>query len=277
MNRTQKNHRRDKICLALAAGLTVAFVLVGWWLIHKGDKKPPADSSLPALPPLTTTEAPTTTTASIPATTTTTVPSATTATTTTTASSAAKAATDFSGALFIGDSRTVGLMEYGGMSGASYFCSTGMSVYKIDRESNASPGRASRTLEQALVEQSYQQVYLMLGINELGYNRTTTINKYSALVSRIRAAQPKATVYICANLKVGAGRSNRDSEVNNQNIEQFNQAIAALADGASVRYLDVNPIFDDGQGNLDKQYTSDNTHIYAKHYRTWVQWLEKNR
>lgn len=270
MNRTQKNHRRDKICLALAAGLTVVFLLVGWWLIHKGDAEPPADSSAPVLPPLTTTEAPTTTTTSIPTTTTTT-------TTTTAAPSATQAAPDFTGALFIGDSRTVGLMEYGGMSGASYFCSTGMSVYKIDRESNASPGKASRTLEQALAEQSYQRVYLMLGINELGYNRTTTINKYSDLVTRIRAAQPRATVYICANLKVGAGRSNRDSVVNNQNIEQFNQAIAALADGSSVRYLDVNPIFDDGQGNLDKQYTSDNTHIYAKHYRTWVQWLEKNR
>lgn len=273
MNRTQKNHRRDKICLALAAGLTVVFLLVGWWLIHKGDADPPADSSAPALPPLTTTEAPTTTTTSISTTTTTTA-----ITTTTTATpSSTQTAPDFTGALFIGDSRTVGLMKYGGMSGASYFCSTGMSVYKIDRESNASPGKASRTLEQALAEQSYQRVYLMLGINELGYNRTTTINKYSDLVTRIRAAQPKATVYICANLKVGAGRSNRDSVVNNQNIEQFNQAIAALADGASVRYLDVNPIFDDGQGNLDKQYTSDNTHIYAKHYRTWVQWLEKNR
>ena len=32
-------------------------------------------------------------------------------------------------ALFIGDSRTVGLMEYSGISEADFFCSVGMSVF----------------------------------------------------------------------------------------------------------------------------------------------------
>ena len=34
-------------------------------------------------------------------------------------------------ALFIGDSRTVGLMEYAGIDDADYFCTVGMSVYNI--------------------------------------------------------------------------------------------------------------------------------------------------
>ena len=37
-------------------------------------------------------------------------------------------------ALFIGDSRTVGLMEYSGIDGADYFCTVGMSVYNIHKK-----------------------------------------------------------------------------------------------------------------------------------------------
>ena len=51
------------------------------------------------------------------------------------------------------------------------------------------------------------------------------------------------------------------------------QAIAAYADGSRIKYLDVNPLFDDGQGNLGTEYTSDGTHVLAKYYRTWAQWI----
>ena len=40
----------------------------------------------------------------------------------------------FDDALFIGDSRTVGLCEYGTLKNADYFASTGMSVYKLWNE-----------------------------------------------------------------------------------------------------------------------------------------------
>ena len=38
-------------------------------------------------------------------------------------------------ALFIGDSRTVGLMEYAGIDDADYFCTVGMSIYSTHNKS----------------------------------------------------------------------------------------------------------------------------------------------
>lgn len=257
--------------ILLAAVLTVGFLLVGWRLLHRSDTKKTDGDSTVSVP---TTSA-TTTTASTTTTTTTTAPPTTTTTTAapTTTSKVAESGIDFSGVLFVGDSRTVGLKEYGRLNNADFFATVGMSVYKVHSEKVALPGRDAQTFAEVIRNKQYRRVYVMLGINEIGYNRTTTLKRFSELLEEIKQNQPDATIVICANLRVGAARSAREKSVNNPNIDQFNQAIAAYADGNRIRYLDVNPLFDDGQGNLDTQYTSDGTHVYAKYYRTWAQWI----
>ncbi len=258
--------------LLLAAILAVAFVLVGWWLLHRSDTKGTDEASSLPVP---TTSATTTTTTAAPTTTTTTTTAAPTTTTTAapTTQKAPEGGIDFSGVLFVGDSRTVGLKEYGGLNNADFFATVGMSVYKVHSEKVALPGRDAQSFEEVIRNKQYKRVYVMLGVNEIGYNRSTTLKRFSELLEEIRQNQPNATIVICANLRVGADRSARDKSVNNPNIDQYNQAIAAYADGSRIKYLDVNPLFDDGQGNLGSQYTSDGTHVLAKYYRTWAQWI----
>lgn len=177
----------------------------------------------------------------------------------------------FDDALFIGDSRTVGLKEYGNLPRARYFAITGMSVYNIyTSEVNGS------TLRQLLSSREFGKIYIMLGINELGYDQDYTVQEYEKLVNWIRDWQPDAIVYIEANLHVSARRSSSDPIFNNSNIDAFNSRIAVLADGEQVFYLDVNPLFDDEHGDLDQSYTGDNTHLYGKYYRPWTDWIEQN-
>ena len=177
----------------------------------------------------------------------------------------------FDDALFIGDSRTVGLMEYGGLPRTNYFADTGMSVYNI-YSSNVN----GSTLRQLLSSREFGKIYIMLGINELGYDQDYTVKEYEKLVNWIRDWQPDAIVYIEANLHVSARRSSSDPIFNNSNIDAFNSRIAALADGEQIFYLDVNPLFDDADGNLDQSYTGDNTHLYGKYYQPWTDWIEHN-
>ena len=146
-----------------------------------------------------------------------------------------------------------------------------MSVYNIyTSEVNGS------TLRQLLSSREFGKIYIMLGINELGYDQDYTVKEYEKLVNWIRDWQPDAIVYIEANLHVSAGRSSSDPIFNNSNIDAFNSRIAALADGEQVFYLDVNPLFDDENGDLDQSYTGDNTHPYGKYYRPWTDWIEQN-
>ena len=80
-------------------------------------------------------------------------------------------------ALFIGDSRTVGLMEYAGIDGADYFCTVGMSVYNIHKKPVSVPNVGKVTLTELLNSKKYGKIYIMLGINEVGYKFSNTIEK----------------------------------------------------------------------------------------------------
>ncbi len=37
--------------------------------------------------------------------------------------------------------------------------------------------------------------------------------------------------------------------------------------------LNVNEIFDDAQGDMSKEYSTDGSHILGKYFADWVQWI----
>ena len=181
--------------------------------------------------------------------------------------------TSMGDALFIGDSRTVGLMEYAGIDGADYFCTVGMSVYNIHKNSVSAPNVGKVTLTELLNGKKYGKIYIMLGINEVGYKFSSTVEKYSELIEFIKDKQPDAVIFIQANLHVSKSRSDSDKVVNNTAINGLNAELAKLADGKSIFYLDANILFDDEAGGLSADKSGDSTHLYAKYYREWGEWI----
>lgn len=179
----------------------------------------------------------------------------------------------FNDALFIGDSRTVGLKEYSGLEGASFFATSGMSVYNYAEETAEISGVGKVTLEELIEKKQYGKIYVMLGINELGYDRQKTADRYKRLLDKIHEKQPEAIIYIQANLHVSASRSSSDKIYNNKNINLYNEKLSAFADNKDFFYIDINEVFDDANGNLDAQYTSDNAHILGKYYQVWGDWF----
>ena len=183
----------------------------------------------------------------------------------------------FEGALFIGDSRTVGIGKYAGITEADFFATTGMSVYSIfDEKVKVGDLTEKCTLETLLSEAQYDRIYLMLGINELGYNLDRTAETYGTVVARLQELQPEAYVYIQANLHVTKKKSDSDKTYNNDRINRLNESISAFADGQKVHYLDVNPVYDDENGAMTANYTWDEIHLLAKHYALWADYLREN-
>jgi len=182
----------------------------------------------------------------------------------------------FDDALFIGDSRTVGLAEYGDLGEAEVVADSGMSVYKIFNKKFRTSTGEKKLLETVLSEKKYGKIYLMLGINELGYDYNVTVAKYERLIGRIRELQPDALIFLEGNLHITAEKSGSSPDVTNENIDRFNEAVSAMADDRTMFYLDVNEIFDDGNGNLEKKYTTDHVHILAKYYTQWAEWILKH-
>ena len=182
----------------------------------------------------------------------------------------------FEGALFVGDSRTVGIGKYAGIKESDFFASTGMSVYTLFTKKVDMTDRKGVLLEDLLAEKKYDRIYLMLGINELGYNFDRTVNTYSQAIESLRALQPQAYIHIQANLHVTQAKSDSDKLYTNANINRLNEALAQLADDRAVFYMDVNPAFDDENGNLGADLTWDGVHLLSKHYALWADWLREN-
>lgn len=176
-------------------------------------------------------------------------------------------------ALFIGDSRTVGLMEYAGIDGADYFCTVGMSVYNIHKKPVSVPNVGKVTLTELLNGKKYGKIYIMLGINEVGYEVGSTVEKYRELLEFIEGKQPDAVIFVQANLHVSKSRSDSDKVINNVAINGLNGELAKLADGKRRFYLDANVLFDDETGGLSADKSEDSTHLYAKYYKEWGEWI----
>ena len=181
--------------------------------------------------------------------------------------------TYFDDALFIGDSRTVGLMEYGNLGNAAFFADSGMSVFDLEREKVFQPDGSKVSFEKILSDKVYGKIYLMLGINEIGYKFETFENKYEEIIDYIREYQGEAVLFLCANMHVTEAQSKKDALFNNTNVNRVNEMIAGLTDSKTSFYIDVNEVFDDGKGNLAAEYSSDAFHVYGRHYKTWADWL----
>lgn len=175
--------------------------------------------------------------------------------------------------LFIGDSRTVGLMEYAQLEKADFFCTVGMSVFNIHKNPVSVPGAGKVTLTELLESKTYSAVYIMLGVNEMGYKFESILSKYAELIEFVKEKQPDAAIIIHANLHVTKSRSDSDKTFNNDAINQLNTALSKFADNKSIFYLDANNLFDDSNGALSSDKSSDNTHLYAKYYEEWGNWI----
>lgn len=179
----------------------------------------------------------------------------------------------FADALFIGDSRTVGLMEYGNIENAMFFADSGMSVFALEKKKVSIPNEGKVSFDELLNDRQYGKIYLMLGINELGYRFENIQKKYKETVEKIKECQENAIIYLCANMHVTEEQSQKDEIYNNANVNKVNEMIRGLADNETTFYIDVNGLFDDENGNLSTEYSSDSFHVYGKYYIEWANWL----
>lgn len=182
----------------------------------------------------------------------------------------------FDDALFIGDSRTVGIKKYTDLGNASFFSETGMSIYNIFDKKLLEPtiSDEKKSLEDVLTENTYGKIYLMVGINELGRGTADTyFAEYSKVIERIRQLQPEAIIFIEGNMNVTKEKSDNDPIFNNVNIGIRNAKIAALANQKDIFYIDINEAVTDDEGYLMDEYTFDDVHLKAKYYSIWKEFL----
>jgi lysophospholipase L1-like esterase len=188
----------------------------------------------------------------------------------------------FADALFIGDSRTDGLHDYGNMKGkTSFMAKDSLSVFSMwDKTlpywlADGTSGQDS--IGNILGKQKFAKVYLCVGVNELGMPTTTNYyQKYRESVEAIRKLQPDAIIFIEGMMHVSKKETQSSGVYNNTNIVQRNQAVATLANGHDIFYIDMNSAVCDTDGNIPDDQSNDGIHLKASGYEQWHQFLLQN-
>ncbi len=212
---------------------------------------------------------------------------------------------NFENALFIGDSRTEGLFINTGLSEATFYAIRGLNVENIytkdfikdktilaekEKEEGATKKKKKKnkkkkedsededsggvTILEALKYHSWRKIYIMLGVNELGWAyESVFIERYTNLIRDIRALQPDAEIVIQSILPVTKEKSDSDDIYNNKRIARYNELIEAMAKEEQVTYADLTPAVSGKNGALPKKGSSDGIHLTKSYYIKWLDYL----
>jgi lysophospholipase L1-like esterase len=110
-------------------------------------------------------------------------------------------------------------------------------------------------------------VFLMIGANDaqmLGYSPADTVRNYRAIISAILQSSPGTRVYVESILPSQAPKFNRWSD-------EVNRGTRLLANGTSVRFIDLRPAFLGRNLAMDNRFTYDGLHLNANGYLLWKQ------
>ena len=91
------------------------------------------------------------------------------------------------------------------------------------------------SISDLLASHTYHKIYMMLGINELGYDVTQTFEKYASFVNFLQTMQPDAIIYVEANLHVTAQCSDSDIIWTSMNFLTMQTAISAHSTAMIMR------------------------------------------
>jgi lysophospholipase L1-like esterase len=175
----------------------------------------------------------------------------------------------FDDACFIGHSIVVGMSSYFGLSNADFYAVNGASCkYLLNSyEGFTLADGSSGTLSQALSENSYGKIYIMLGTNELGSSAPTFKTNLAAVVSLVRQYQPSAKIFLYSVTPVTQACSESSASFNRDNIVAFNNAIKSLCAEQKCYFLNVFDRLIDSDGYLPEENAlSDGIHLVGSQY-----------
>lgn len=183
--------------------------------------------------------------------------------------------TYFEDAVFLGDSRTEGFHLYSGLKAGTCLYGVGATVESVFTKKAWPAGeREGVPLLDALAEIECGKVYLMLGINELGWSKKETFyDQYAKVVDRVRQDHPDAQVVLQTIPPVSAEQDAKGSYVNNERIGVYNGVIRALAEEKECALVDVAEALTGEDGCLPRDLTFEGIHLNTAGCRVWLEYL----
>lgn len=188
-------------------------------------------------------------------------------------SEAAKDETWFKDAAFVGDSRMKGLLNFTDFDYAADFSYVGLNVADVFTKPYVTTESGSMMVSEALRGGTYGKIYIMSGINELGwYNLDKFIEYYGDLVELAKQEHPEAQIYIISILPLGAQAAEEQEHLTNERAQMFNELILNMCSDKQVYYIDGYDALA-ANGQLPEDASPDGVHLNPNYCKTLIDYL----
>lgn len=179
---------------------------------------------------------------------------------------------------FIGDSRTQAFLMYAGLKDVKDYTNIGLMVDTAITKKFITDSRGEKiTILDDLEYSNIDTVYIMLGINELGWVYSSIfIQKYEELIDKIHEIKPNCEVIVQSIIPVTKTKSDNDAIYNNPKIVEYNKLIKEMADRKNIQYIDLVPVLADENCNLPEDASTDGIHLNKEYCLKWLECLQNN-
>ena len=181
----------------------------------------------------------------------------------------------FSDALFLGNSITDGISRFGVIPEATVYAKNGLTVTDALTDAVVSLGGGKRiSVGEALGKKQFGKVYLMFGMNELGWSSESEfLRRYGKVIDSIWQAQPNAVIYVQSVLPVTAEKSATSPIFTNEKVLRFNELLRQLCQEKQALYLDAHSALVNEAGALPAEISPDGVHINKDSYSLWYDYI----
>ena len=182
----------------------------------------------------------------------------------------------FKDAVFVGDSRTEGFMNLTHLD-STFYTHIGLTVDTFFSDPIVYMDGEKVSIEEALKNTAFKKVYIMLGINETGWQYSELFKrKYGEIIDTIRKINPNVLIYIESILPVSQEISETHSYIKQEKINEYNTLLQDLAREKEVYYIDIASSMKNEEGFLPTDAAIDGIHLNKEYALKWLQYLKNH-
>lgn len=187
----------------------------------------------------------------------------------------------FDDAVFIGDSRSQGFCLFSQLPNVTCYSIKSLTLTKVATKAfiKEEGVEGKMTIPEALTLHAgeFKKVYLMFGLNEIGWGRNGEFeNYYYNLIDFVKQTQPDAVIYVQSIIHVTNATAIARPALSNSNIDARNANLMQVAATEHVYYINLNEIFTDETGALMPGAASDGIHLNGNYILLWKEYLKSH-
>lgn len=181
----------------------------------------------------------------------------------------------FDDAIFIGNSRTEGLILFSGIENGRSLTHKGLKVDTIFTNPVINKNGEKISVMDALKTENFSKVYIMLGLNETGWPYSNLfIEKYTEVIKSIKAINQDAIIYVQSILPVSEKTSKTHDYVKKEKIDEYNTLIKKMCAETEVYYINVAEVMMNDSGYLPETASTDGIHLSKEYCVKWLEYLK---